>query len=100
MALVAGFCTFDAIATGMWFGPSYQRPLEEAALISYGIVLLLLAPAPVVGRRISPQRGDYAFEKRYSSVWEALSFVVSWLCYRFLATRRCVVVRPTQGEGK
>jgi hypothetical protein len=170
--VVAGFCTFDAITTGMWFSLSYQRTLERppvllatvaliaitivalwlwafrkghpnrrpfavavfvtaavavayqalgpsvgwwsglafapplplqalvygwqltsavallllayrmlaayrpiAALISYGIVLLLLAPATVLGERISLHQGDYTFAKGYSPVWDALWFV-------------------------
>jgi hypothetical protein len=171
-AVVAGFCAFDAITTGMWFSLSFQRTLESppailatvalvaitivslwlwafrtghadrrpfaiavfvtgavaityqalglsmgwwsglafapplplqalvygwqltsaaallllayrilaayrpvAALLSYGIVLLLLAPATVWGERISLQQGDYAFEKGYSPAWDALWFV-------------------------
>jgi hypothetical protein len=187
-AVVAGFCTFDAITTGMWFSLSYQRTLEsppailatvalvaitivalwlwafraghpdrrpfaiavfitgavaiayqalgpsvgwwsglafapplplqalvygwqltsaaallllayrtlaayrpKAALISYGAVLLLLAPATVLGERISLQQGDYTFAKGYSLVWDALWFVtlalLPLLTYETL--RRC-----------
>ncbi len=171
-AVVAGFCAFDAITTGMWFSRSYQRALERppailamlaliaitivslwhwafrtdhpdrrpfviavfvtaavaiayqalgpsvgwwsglafapplplqalvygwqltsaaallllayrilaahrprAALLSYGIVLLLLAPATVLGERLSLQQGDYTFAKGYSAAWDALWFV-------------------------
>jgi hypothetical protein len=171
-AVVAGFCIFDAITTGMWFSLSYQRTLEsppailatvalvaitiialwlwafrtehtdrrpfaiavfvtgvvaisyqalgpsvgwwsglafapplplqalvygwqltsaaallllayrmlaayrpKAALLSYGMVLLLLAPATILGGRISLQQGDYTFAKGYSPVWDALWFV-------------------------
>jgi hypothetical protein len=49
------------------------RPI--AALLSYGIVLFLLAPATVLGERISLQQGDYTFEKGYSPAWDALWFV-------------------------
>jgi len=170
--VVAGFSTFDAITTGMWFSRSYQRALESplailatvalvaitivvlwiwafrtghadrrpfaiavfvtgavaiayqtlglsvgwwsglafapplplqaivygwqltsaaallllayrmlaahrprAALLSYGMVLLLLAPATVLGERISLQQGDYTFERGYSPLWDALWFV-------------------------
>jgi hypothetical protein len=171
-AVVAGFSTFDAITTGMWFSLSYQRTLEspplilatvsliaitivalwlwafrtghpdrrpfaiavfvtaavtiayqalgpsvgwwsglafapplplqalvygwqltsaaallllayrilaayrpKAALLSYGMVLLLLAPATVWSERISLQQGDYKFGKGYSPLWDALWFV-------------------------
>jgi hypothetical protein len=187
-AVVAGFCAFDAITTGMWFSRSYQRILESppallatvalvaltivalwlwafrgghadrrpfaiavfvtgavaiayqalgpsvgwwrglafapplplqaliygwqltsaaallllayrmlaaygprVALLSYGIVLLLLAPATVWGERISLQQGDYTFEKGYSPLWDALWFValavLPLLIYEML--RRC-----------
>jgi hypothetical protein len=170
--VVAGFCAFDAITTGMWFSLSFQRSLEKApvilatvlliaitivalwlwafrtdhadrrpfaiaifvtaavaiayqalgpsvgwwsglafapplplqalvygwqltsaaallllayrilaayrpkaALISYGLVLLLLAPATVLGERLPLQQGDYSFAKDYSPAWDALWFV-------------------------
>jgi hypothetical protein len=195
-AVVAGFCTFDAITTGMWFSLSFQRTLErppvilatvslivitivtlwlwafrthhadrrpfaiavfvtaavaiayqtlgpsigwwsglafapplplqalvygwqltsaaalllltyrmlaayrpKAALISYGMVLLLLAPATVLGGRISLQQGDYTFEKGYSPVWDALWFVtlavVALLTYETLRRRQA---SPPQGR--
>ena len=47
----------------------------KAALLSYGIVLLLLAPATVWGERLSLQQGDYTFAKGYSPLWDALWFV-------------------------
>jgi hypothetical protein len=63
----------------------------KAALISYGMVLLLLAPATILGERLSLQQGDYAFEKGYSPVWDALWFVtlavLPLLTYEML--RRC-----------
>src|SRR5215210_340618 len=171
-AVVAGFCAFDAITTGMWFSLSFQRTLESppailatvslialsivalwlwafrtghsdrrpfaiavfvtaavaiayqalgpsvgwwsglafapplplqalvygwqltsvaallllayrilaayrpvAALLSYGVVLLLLAPATVWSERISLQKGDYTVQNGYSPVWDALWFV-------------------------
>lgn len=188
-AVVAGFCAFDAITTGMWFSLSFQRTLERpsvilatvslialtivalwlwafrtghadrrpfaiaafitaavaiayqaigpsvgwwsglafapplplqalvygwqltslaallllayrllaayrpgAALMAYGLVLLLLAPATVWGERISLQQGDYTFEKGYSPVWDALWFValavLPLLIYEALRRRR------------
>jgi hypothetical protein len=47
----------------------------RAALLSYGLVLLLLAPATVWSERISLQQGDYTFAKGYSPLWDALWFV-------------------------
>jgi hypothetical protein len=47
----------------------------KAALISYGLVLLLLAPATVLGERLPLQQGDYSFAKDYSPAWDALWFV-------------------------
>lgn len=49
------------------------RPI--AALLSYGVVLLLLAPATVLSERISLQQGDYTFARGYSPAWDALWFV-------------------------
>jgi hypothetical protein len=195
-AVVAGFCTFDAITTGMWFSLSYQRTLERppvilatvsliamtiialwlwafrtehpdrrpfaiavfvtgavavayqalgpsvgwwsglafapplplqalvygwqltsaaallllayrmfaayrpvAALLFYGVVLLLLAPATVWGERISLQQGDYTFAKGYSPVWDALWFVtlavLPLLIYEALRRRQA---SPPQGR--
>ena len=195
-AVVAGFCTFDVITTGMWFSLSFQRTLERppvilatisliaitivalwfwtfrtdhadrrpfaiavfvtaavaityqalgpsvgwwrgmafapplplqalvygwqltsaatllllayrmlaahrpiAALLSYGIVLLLLAPATVWGERISLQQGDYTFGKGYSPVWDALWFVtlavLPLLTYETLRRRQA---SPRQGR--
>jgi putative Mn2+ efflux pump MntP len=195
-AVVVGFCTFDAITTGMWFSRSYQRTLESppailatvaliaiiivslwlwafrtdhpdrrsfaiavfvtaavaityqalgpsigwwsglafapplplqalvygwqltsvaallllgyrmlaayrprAALISYGILLLLLIPATVWSERISLQQGDYAFEKGYSPLWDALWFValaaLPLITYETLRRRRA---SPRQGS--
>lgn len=195
-AVVAGFSTFDAITTGMWFSRSYQRTLESspailamlaliaitivclwlwafrtdhadrrpfaiavfltaavaiayqalgpsvgwwsglafapplplqalvygwqltsaaallllgyrmlaayrprAALISYCMVLLLLIPATVWSERISLQQGDYAFEKGYSPLWDALWFValaaLPLITYETLRRRRA---SPRQGS--
>ena len=47
----------------------------KAALIFYGMILLLLAPATVLGERLSLQQGDYTFDKGYSPAWDALWFV-------------------------
>ena len=195
--VVAGFCAFDAITTGMWFSQSFQRILERppvilatvsliaitivalwfwtfrtdhadrrpfaiavfvtaavaityqalgpsvgwwrgmafapplplqalvygwqltsaaallllayrilaayrpvAALLSYGLVLLLMAPATVWSERISLQQGDYTFEKGYSPVWDALWFVslavLPLLTYEILRRRRKAC--PPQGR--
>ena len=70
-----------------------------AALLSYGLVLLLLAPATVWGERISLQQGDYTFEKGYSPVWDALWFValavLPLLTYETLRRRQA---SPPQGR--
>ncbi len=66
-----------------------HRP--RAALLSYGMIILLLAPATVLSERMSLQQGDYAFERGYSPVWDALWFVtlavLPLLTYETL--RRC-----------
>jgi hypothetical protein len=72
----------------------------RAALLSYAIVLLLLAPATVWSERISLQQGDYTFEKGYSPVWDALWFVslavLPLLTYEILRRRRKAY--PPQGR--
>ena len=64
----------------------------RAALLLYGLVLLLLAPATVWGERISLQQGDYAFHNGYSPAWDALWFValtvLPLLTYETLRRRR------------
>jgi hypothetical protein len=71
----------------------------RAALISYCMVLLLLIPATVWSERISLQQGDYAFEKGYSPLWDALWFValaaLPLITYETLRRRRA---SPRQGS--
>jgi hypothetical protein len=73
------------------------RPV--AALISYGVVLLLIAPATIWSERISLQQGDYTFHKGYSPAWDALWFVtlavLPLLTYEKLRRRQA---SPRQGH--
>ena len=74
------------------------RPV--ATLLSYSVVLVLLAPSTVWSERISLQQGDYTFEKGYSPLWDALWFVslavLPLLTYEILRRRRKAY--PPQGR--
>jgi hypothetical protein len=74
-ALVYGWQLTSAAALLLLAYRSLAAYRPKAALLSYAMVLLLVAPATVLGERLSLQQGDYTFEKGYSPVWDALWFL-------------------------